>query len=86
MFEGFCLCVNARLPVAETAGPFSELDVCTFSYRLSNEKKIYFLLIYYDGTKTTKLQTYEAFLLEFSIVQVVKEVGNNVFSDNLLCT
>lgn len=27
------------LPVAETAGPFSELDVCTFSYRLSNEKK-----------------------------------------------
>lgn len=51
------------LPVAETAGPFSELDVCTFSNRLSNEKKIYFLLIYYNGTKTTKLQTYEAFLL-----------------------
>lgn len=27
------------LPVAEIAGPFSELDVCTFSYRLSDEKK-----------------------------------------------
>lgn len=69
------------LPVAETAGPFSELDVCTFSYRLSNEKKkkIYFLLIYYNGTKTTKLQTYEAFLLELIIVQFVKEVGNVSF-------
>ncbi|XP_055571691.1 uncharacterized protein LOC130152333 [Falco biarmicus] len=69
------------LPVAETAGPFSELDVCTFSYRLSNEKKkkIYFLLIYYNGTKTTKLQTYEAFLLEFSVVGVVKETGDMSF-------
>lgn len=67
------------LPVAETAGPFSELDVCTFSYRLSNEKKIYFLLIYYNGTKTTKLQTNEAFLLELSIVQFVEEVGNVSF-------
>lgn len=68
------------LPVTETAGPFSELDVCTFSYRLSNEKKkIYFLLIYYNGTKTTKLQTYEAFLLELSIVQFVKEAGNVSF-------
>lgn len=56
------------LPVAEIAGPFSELDVCTFSYRLSNEKKkIYFLLIYYNGTKTTKLQTYEAFLRSLAL-------------------
>jgi len=30
------------LPVAEIAGPFSELDVCTFSYRLSNEKRYIF--------------------------------------------
>lgn len=43
------------------------------------KKKIYFLLIYYNGTKTTKLQTFEAFLLESSIVQVVKEVGNVSF-------
>lgn len=79
MFGFFASVQMLVLPVAETAGPFSELDVCTFSYRLSNEKKIYFLLIYYNGTKTTKLQTYEAFLLEFIIVQVVKEVGNMSF-------
>lgn len=46
---------------------------------MKKKKKIYFLLIYYNGTKTTKLQTYEAFLLELSIVQVVKEVGNMSF-------
>lgn len=43
------------------------------------KKKIYFLLIYYNGTKTTKLQTYEAFLLELRVVQFVKEVGNVSF-------
>lgn len=50
------------------------------------KKKIYFLLIYYNGTKTTELQTYEAFLLELSIVQFIKEVGNVSFLIICFCT
>lgn len=48
-------------------------------FPMKKKTKIYFLLIYYSGTKTTKLQTYEAFSLQLSIVQFVKEVGNVSF-------
>lgn len=42
MFGFFASVQMLVLPVAEIAGPFSELDVCTFSYRLSNEKRYIF--------------------------------------------
>lgn len=70
----FFICSNAYFTCCRNSWSFFGVRCtvfCTFSYRLSN-KKIYFLFIYYNGTKTTKLQTYEAFYWSLALPRLLR--------------